>query len=75
MWPERSGIGRVNRTLKRPPRPTSGAVAGWTAATRYTATAIAVASKGTRVRMGGRGPGGYMGVPHRYRRHRMIQQS
>ena len=33
---------------------------GWRAATRYVATAIAVAPDGTRVYMGGRGPGGYV---------------
>jgi hypothetical protein len=44
-----SSIGGVNRTVSARVDPVSGAVAAWTAATRYTATAIAVAPDGTRV--------------------------
>jgi trimeric autotransporter adhesin len=55
-----SGIGGVNRTVSARVDPVSGAVAAWTAATRYTATAIAVAPDGARVYVGGRGPGGYV---------------
>jgi PQQ enzyme-like repeat protein len=55
-----SSIGGVSRTVSARVDPTSGAVAAWTAATRYTATAIAVAPDGARVYVGGRGPGGYV---------------
>jgi hypothetical protein len=53
-------IGGVNRTVSARVDPASGAVDAWTAATRYAATAIAVAADGTRVYVGGRGPGGYV---------------
>jgi hypothetical protein len=55
-----SRIGGVDRTVSARVDPASGAVAGWAPATRYTATAIAVAPDGTRVYVGGRGPGGYV---------------
>jgi trimeric autotransporter adhesin len=55
-----SSIGGVNRTVSARLDPSSGAVTAWTAATRYTATAIAVAPDGARVYVGGRGPGGYV---------------
>jgi PQQ enzyme-like repeat protein len=55
-----SSIGGVNRTVSARVDPASGAVGAWSAATRYTATAIAVAPDGARVYVGGRGPGGYV---------------
>jgi hypothetical protein len=55
-----SSVGGVNRTVSARVDPTSGAVAAWSAATRYVATAIAVAPDGARVYVGGRGPGGYV---------------
>jgi hypothetical protein len=53
-------IGGVNRTASARVDPASGAVDAWTAATRYAATAIAAPADGTRVYVGGRGPGGYV---------------
>jgi trimeric autotransporter adhesin len=53
-------IGGVARTVSARVDAVSGAVGGWRPATRYTATAIAVAPDGSRVYVGGRGPGGYV---------------
>jgi hypothetical protein len=55
-----STIGGVSRTVSARVDPVSGAVGTWRAATRYTATAIAVAPDGAQVYVGGRGPGGYV---------------
>jgi outer membrane protein assembly factor BamB len=55
-----SSIRGGNRMVSARVDPTSGAVGGWRAATRYVATTIAVAPDGTRVFVGGRGPGGYV---------------
>jgi hypothetical protein len=55
-----STVGGVNRTVSARVDPASGAVDAWTAATRYAATAIAVAVDGAQVYLGGRGPGGYV---------------
>jgi trimeric autotransporter adhesin len=53
-------IGGVTRTVSARVDAVSGAVSSWRPATRYTATAIAVAPDGSRVYVGGRGPGGYV---------------
>ena len=55
-----SRIGGVARTVSARVDAVSGAVSGWRPATRYTATAIALAPDGSRVYVGGRGPGGYV---------------
>jgi hypothetical protein len=55
-----SSIGGVARTVSARVDAVSGAVSGWRPAIRYTATAIAVAPDGSRVYVGGRGPGGYV---------------
>jgi trimeric autotransporter adhesin len=55
-----SSIGGVARTVSARVDAASGAVSGWRPATRYTATAVAVAPDGSTVYVGGRGPGGYV---------------
>jgi trimeric autotransporter adhesin len=55
-----SRIGGVARTVSARLDAVSGAVSAWRPATRYTATAIALAPDGSRVYVGGRGPGGYV---------------
>jgi len=57
-----ASIGGVSRTVTARVDSASGAVAAWSVAARYTATAIAVSPDGTAVYVAGRGPGGYVGA-------------